>query len=90
MIHRYKTITKLILSTLVLGFMAITPAKAQFGDIGAFLEAGANDASILTREYIKPFPTGFGTGLNAQKWWCAFPYWMSWKSLRLLSYNLDQ
>ncbi|OAN62076.1 hypothetical protein A8B79_03800 [Balneola sp. EhC07] len=65
MIHRYKTITKLILSTLVLGFMAITPAKAQFGDIGAFLEAGANDASILTREYIKPFPTGFGTGLNA-------------------------
>ncbi len=65
MTNRYKTITKIILSTLVLGFMALSPAKAQFGDIGAFLEAGANDASILTREYIKPFPTGFGTGLNA-------------------------
>ena len=65
MTKRYKTITKLILSGFILGFMAITPAKAQFGDIGAFLEAGANDASILTREYIKPFPTGFGTGLNA-------------------------
>ncbi|XWN38610.1 MAG: DUF6588 family protein [Balneola sp.] len=65
MLNRYKTITKIILSTFVLGFMAISPAKAQFGDIGAFLRAGAADAELLTREYIRPLPTGFGTGLNA-------------------------
>lgn len=63
--NSYKTITKLILGSFILGFMIATPAKAQFADIGAFLEAGANDASILTKEYLKPFPTGFGTGLNA-------------------------
>ena len=61
----YKTITKTILGSLLLGFMAVAPANAQFGDIGAFLKAGAADAEILTREYIRPLPTGFGTGLNA-------------------------
>ena len=65
MIKRYKTLIKTILGALLLGFMAATPAKAQFTDIGAFLDAGANDAAILTREYLRPFPTGFGTGLNA-------------------------
>lgn len=65
MTNRYKTITKTILGGLLLGFMIATPAKSQFTDIGAFLDAGAEDASILTKEYLKPFPTGFGTGLNA-------------------------
>jgi hypothetical protein len=65
MIKRYKTITKAILGTLVLGFMVATPTKAQFGDIGTFLRAGADDATKLTREYIRPLPTGFGSGLNA-------------------------
>ncbi|WP_018126235.1 DUF6588 family protein [Balneola vulgaris] len=62
---RYHKGIKALLSTLVLGVLLITPAKAQFGDIGAFLEAGAKDAELLTREYLKPFPTGFGSGLNA-------------------------
>lgn len=63
--NRYITIKNTILGGLLLGFLAITPTKAQFTDIGAFLDAGANDAAILTREYLRPFPTGFGTGLNA-------------------------
>jgi len=63
--NRYKTITKLILGSFILGFMIATPAKAQFGDIGAFLKAGAADAEILTKEYIRPLPTGFGSALNA-------------------------
>lgn len=65
MTNRYKTITKFILGSFLLGFMITTPTKAQFGDIGTFLRAGAADAEILTREYIRPLPTGFGTGLNA-------------------------
>lgn len=65
MINRYKTITKTILGAFILGFLAIAPAQAQFGDVGAFLRAGAADAEILTKEYIRPLPTGFGSGLNA-------------------------
>lgn len=63
--NRYKTITKFILGSFLLGFMIATPTKAQFGDIGTFLKAGAADAEILTKEYIRPLPTGFGSGLNA-------------------------
>ncbi len=61
----YKNIFNAVLYSLIIGFMAVSPAKAQFGDIGAFLKAGAADAELLTREYIRPLPTGFGTGLNA-------------------------
>ncbi|MEP1152296.1 MAG: hypothetical protein JXR20_07640 [Balneola sp.] len=61
----YKTFQKAILGGFILGFMAIVPAQAQFGDIGAFLRAGAADAELLTKEYIRPLPTGFGSGLNA-------------------------
>ncbi|SMO80150.1 DUF6588 family protein [Gracilimonas mengyeensis] len=42
-----------------------TSLHAQVNNIGAFLRAGAEDATILTKAYLKPFPTGFGTGLNA-------------------------
>ncbi len=65
MIKCYKTAIKPFIASLILGFVLITPAQAQFGDIGAFLKAGAEDASILTKEFLKPYPTGFGTGLNA-------------------------
>ncbi|MFA5668924.1 MAG: DUF6588 family protein [Balneolaceae bacterium] len=65
MINKYLKAIKPILATLLLGFVLITPAQAQFGDIGTFLKAGADDAAILTKEYLKPYPTGFGTGLNA-------------------------
>ena len=65
MIQCYKTAIKPFIASLILGFVLIIPAQAQFGDIGAFLKAGADDASILTKEFLKPYPTGFGTGLNA-------------------------
>jgi len=61
----YKNIFNAVLYSLIIGFMAVSPAKAQFTDIGAFLEAGADDAALLTKEFLKPYPTGFGTGLNA-------------------------
>lgn len=61
----YKKTFKTLLSGVLLAFIAVAPTKAQFGDVGAFLKAGAADAQLLTREYIKPLPTGFGTGLNA-------------------------
>lgn len=57
-----------LLIMLSAAFMAVIfttkPAKAQLGDIGAFLEAGVEDATLLTKEYLKPYPTGFGTALN--------------------------
>ncbi len=63
----FNRVTKklLVLGLFASGLFLSTPAQAQFGDIGAFLKAGAEDATILTKEYLRPFPTGFGTGLNA-------------------------
>lgn len=45
-------------------FIAV-PAQAQLGDVGEILRAGAADANILAREYLKPFGQGFGAGLNS-------------------------
>ena len=47
MIKCYKTAIKPFLASLILGVVLITPAQAQFGDIGTFLKAGADDAAIL-------------------------------------------
>lgn len=65
MIKKQQTILKPFLALLLIGFVFTVPAKAQLGDIGTFLKAGADDASKLTKEYLRPYPTGFGTGLNA-------------------------
>ncbi|MFN1834073.1 DUF6588 family protein [Balneola sp. MJW-20] len=64
MINPLKTTLKVGLIALT-GLFSMNTAYAQFEDIGAFLRAGREDATILTREYLKPFPTGFGAGLNA-------------------------
>lgn len=56
---------KTAFTLLIISMATVSTAYAQLGDIGAFLRAGADDATILTKEYLKPFPTGFGTGLNA-------------------------
>lgn len=56
-----QTITGVAIFTLAIS----ATSYAQLGDIGTFLRAGAEDATILTKEYLKPFPTGLGTGLNA-------------------------
>ena len=65
MYKKFRTAIKAMVALTILGFIIATPTNAQFGDIGAFLKAGADDARILTREYLRPYPTGFGTGLNA-------------------------
>ena len=65
MIHLFKKITAYTFACLLFTVLISTSAFAQFNNIGAFLRAGAEDATILTKEYLRPFPTGFGTGLNA-------------------------
>jgi len=65
MLNNYRRLLKIGLSLIILAFMTTGTVYAQLGDIGAFLRAGADDATILTKEYLKPFPTGFVTGLNA-------------------------
>jgi hypothetical protein len=47
--------------------MALTalPAQAQVGDVGRILQASANDAELLVENYLKPFGSGFGAGLNS-------------------------
>ncbi|MBD3615910.1 MAG: hypothetical protein HUJ22_04990 [Gracilimonas sp.] len=65
MFNGYQKIIKYLCALLILGITTVGTTHAQLNDIGAFLQAGADDATILTKEYLKPFPTGFGTGLNA-------------------------
>ena len=65
MFNKIKKITKGLCALSVLSLATVGTANAQFEDIGAFLKAGVDDATILTKEYLRPFPTGFGTGLNA-------------------------
>lgn len=65
MLQNYRRLLKIGLTFMIMAFVATGSAYAQLGDIGAFLRAGADDATLLTKEYLKPFPTGFGTGLNA-------------------------
>lgn len=63
--HIYKTIQKVILGGFILGFMAVAPANAQIEEIKAFLESGETNATLLTRAYLSPLPTGLGAGTNS-------------------------
>lgn len=65
MFTKMKRLLKTLSALTVFSIVLFSSAQAQLGDIGAFLKAGVDDATILTQEYLKPFPTGFGTGLNA-------------------------
>ncbi len=40
-------------------------ANAQLADVGDFLQAGADDATALTRAYLTPLATGLTTSLNS-------------------------
>lgn len=42
----------------------IKPAYSQISNSGEILRAGSEDASVLIREYLKPFGSGFGADLN--------------------------
>lgn len=60
----YRTFTK-ALFTLTLALALSAPiAKAQFGDAGEIIRAGAGDASLIMTEYMRPALQGFSTGLN--------------------------
>ncbi len=65
MYNHFKKLIKGLCAVSVISLATLGTAHAQLGDIGAFLKAGVDDATILTKEYLRPFPTGFGTGLNA-------------------------
>lgn len=60
-----RQLKKIVPIFLIAALLLPAAAMAQLTDIGSFLKAGKEDATLLTREYLKPFPTGFGTGLNA-------------------------
>lgn len=41
------------------------PVFAQIDGIGELIRAGREDAELLTREYFRPLPSGFGAGINS-------------------------
>lgn len=53
----------LLLAALV--FVPGKNAKAQLGDLGDLFEGGKDDAQLLFQEYLKPFASGFGAGINS-------------------------
>lgn len=57
------------------------PGSAQNDEIGDILRAGTTDANTLLTEYLRPFGTGFGTGLNSG--WITSP-----RPLRPLGFDL--
>ncbi len=46
-------------------FTPSNKAYGQLGDLGELLEGGREDAQLLFTEYLKPFASGFGAGVNA-------------------------
>lgn len=60
---RYRLVTFL----LIIGFVGIgtTASFAQLGNVGNILQSSAEDANVLVGEYLKPFGSGFGAGLNS-------------------------
>lgn len=48
-----------------ISIISVNPAKAQLIDSGEILRAGADDANVLLKEYLKPFGGGFGADLNS-------------------------
>lgn len=45
--------------------MMTSPSFAQIDNIDDVLQAGIEDAEVLTRSYLKPLPSGFGSGINS-------------------------
>lgn len=65
MFNNKNTMIKTLITTLILGFAFMIPAKAQLAEIEAFLNAGSDNATALTRAYLKPLPTGLSASLNS-------------------------
>jgi hypothetical protein len=67
--NEFRSVFTKFFATLVLG-LGLTlglqsNSYAQLGDIGSILQAGTDDAELLTESYLKPFANGFGSGINA-------------------------
>lgn len=58
-----KNIFALLFGTLLLS--GSSPALAQIGNIDDILRAGITDAETITRSYLRPLPSGFGSGINS-------------------------
>ncbi len=59
---RLSIIVALFIATL---FAPVKHANGQIGDLGRLFEGGAEDAELLLQEYLKPFGSGFGAGINS-------------------------
>ncbi len=68
---RFHTI--LVLAILTLLFLA-PRTQAQLGDAGDILRGGAEDANLLIENYLQPYASGFGAGLNSGWFNTAKPY----------------
>lgn len=64
MFKRFKTIMKYLYALAFIGVLMTGTAKAQLGDAGAILRAGATDANTLMESYVGPYAKGFGADLN--------------------------
>ncbi|MCC5914922.1 MAG: hypothetical protein JJU46_11145 [Balneolaceae bacterium] len=50
---------------LLFSLTGVKSAQAQFSDTGEIIRAGASDANLLLKEYLRPFGNGFGADLNS-------------------------
>ena len=63
----YNAIFAFILAS-ILSISAFAPSQktmAQLSDLGDLFEGGREDAQLLFSEYLKPFASGFGAGVNS-------------------------
>jgi hypothetical protein len=62
---RFKKITLLFTSFILISLAGLNSAKAQFSDSGEILLSGVNDANLLLKEYLRPIGNGYGADLNS-------------------------
>lgn len=58
------SLIRIILMVAVTTTITSNVAFAQFGDAGAIIQAGKEDANLIMQEYMKPGLQGFSSGLN--------------------------
>ncbi len=66
--HKAINLRRLISTIVFLVLFGFSPAKHAYGqleDLGQLFEGGKNDAQLLIREYVEPFGSGFGAGINS-------------------------
>jgi hypothetical protein len=64
MFNSFKKLMKFLPALAFFGIITAGTAKAQLGDAGAILRAGAKDANTLLDSYVSPYAKGFGANLN--------------------------